>query len=173
MKAQTAEEAKSLSKTESCDRKPVIHLQMPACRNLIYFAGNRNINQFQGVIRGHGVAKIRHTYTLVWSGVVVQSAEGMLRQITYKYMHASTVHCPVQSGVCVIIYGSALISPKDNSDINDNLKQVTAETRHVPIFSYLEETRILPSRHTFGHPSVRVMFICSQEQRNCFMLLQR
>ena len=42
--AQTAEKAKSLSKTESCDWMPVIDLQMPASRNL---AVNRNINQFQ------------------------------------------------------------------------------------------------------------------------------
>ena len=34
VEAQTAEEAKSLSKTESCDRKPVIDLQMPVSRNL-------------------------------------------------------------------------------------------------------------------------------------------
>ena len=47
----TAEEAKRLSKTESCDRKPVIDQQMPASRNL---AVNRNINQFQRLMRGHG-----------------------------------------------------------------------------------------------------------------------
>ena len=63
VEALTAEEAKSLSKTESCDRKPVIDLQMPASRNL---AVNRNINQFQRLMRGHGAAKMRHTYTLVW-----------------------------------------------------------------------------------------------------------
>ena len=32
VEAQTAEEAKSLSKAESCDRKPVIDMQMPASR---------------------------------------------------------------------------------------------------------------------------------------------
>ena len=63
VEAQPAEEAKSLSKTESCDRKPVINQQMPASRNL---AVKRNINQFQRLMRGHGAAKMRHTYTLVW-----------------------------------------------------------------------------------------------------------
>ena len=63
VEAQTAEEAKSLSKAESCDRKPVIDLQMPACLNL---AVNRNINQFERLMRGHGAAKMRHPYTLVW-----------------------------------------------------------------------------------------------------------
>ena len=62
VEAQTAEDTKGLSKTESFDRKPVIDLQMPASRNL---AVNRNINQFQQLIRGHGAANIRHTYTLV------------------------------------------------------------------------------------------------------------
>ena len=57
VEVQTVEEAKSLSK---CDRKPVIDLQM---RNL---AVNRNINQFQRLMRGHDAAKMRHTYTLVW-----------------------------------------------------------------------------------------------------------
>ena len=84
--AQTAEEAKSLSKAELCGRKPVIDLQMPASRNL---AINRNINQCQCLMRGHGAANMRHTYTLVWR----LFAEGMLRQITSKY---STVHCSVQ-----------------------------------------------------------------------------
>ena len=64
MEAQIAEVAKSLSKTESCDRKPVIDLQMPASGNLA--AINRNINQLQRLMRGHGAAKMRHTYTLVW-----------------------------------------------------------------------------------------------------------
>ena len=45
VEARTAEETKSLSKTESCDRKPVIDLQMPASRNLAVNI-NRNINQF-------------------------------------------------------------------------------------------------------------------------------
>ena len=63
VEAQIAEVAKSLSKTESCDRKPVIDLQMPASGNL---AVNRNINQLQRLMRGHGAAKMRHTYTLVW-----------------------------------------------------------------------------------------------------------
>ena len=38
VEAHTAEEAKSLSRTESCDRKPAIDLKMPASRNLIYSA---------------------------------------------------------------------------------------------------------------------------------------
>ena len=63
MEAQTAEEAKRLSKTESCDQKPVIDVQMPASWNLVV---NRNINQFQRLMRGHGAAEMRHTYTLVW-----------------------------------------------------------------------------------------------------------
>ena len=63
MEAQTAEEAKRLSKAELCGQKPVIDLQMPASRNL---AVNRNINQFQRLMRGHSAAKLRHTYTLVW-----------------------------------------------------------------------------------------------------------
>ena len=63
VEAQTAEEAKRLSKSESCDQKPVIDLQMPASWNLVV---NRNINQFQRLMRGHGAAEMRHTYTLVW-----------------------------------------------------------------------------------------------------------
>ena len=54
VEAQTAEEGKIMSKTESCDQKPIRDLQM------------RNINQLQRLIRGHGAAKMRHTYTLVW-----------------------------------------------------------------------------------------------------------
>ena len=50
VEAQTAEEAKSLSKTKSCDRKPVKYLQMPASRNLAVYT---NINQFQRLMRGH------------------------------------------------------------------------------------------------------------------------
>ena len=42
-----------------CDRKPVIDLQMPASRN------NRISTSFQRLMRGHGAAKTRHTYTLV------------------------------------------------------------------------------------------------------------
>ena len=63
VEAQTPEEAKRLSKTESCDRKLVIDLQMPVSRNL---AVNMNINQFRRLMRGHDAAKMRHTYTLVW-----------------------------------------------------------------------------------------------------------
>ena len=37
VEAQTAEAAKILSRTESCDRRPVINLQMPTSRNHIYF----------------------------------------------------------------------------------------------------------------------------------------
>ena len=55
VEVQTAEEAKILSKTESCGRKPVIDLQMPASRNLKV---NRNINQFQRLMRGHSAAKL-------------------------------------------------------------------------------------------------------------------
>ena len=40
VEAHTAEEAKSLSNPDSCDRKPVIDLQMPE------LAVNRNINHF-------------------------------------------------------------------------------------------------------------------------------
>ena len=50
VEAQTAEEAKSLSNSESCDRKPVIDLQS------LNLAVNRNINQFQRLMRGHGAA---------------------------------------------------------------------------------------------------------------------
>ena len=59
VEAQAAEEAKSLSNTESRDRKPVIDLQMPASLQLTTM-------QFQRLMRGHGAAKMRHTYTLVW-----------------------------------------------------------------------------------------------------------
>ena len=45
-------------------RKSVIDLQMPASRNL---AVNRNMNEFQRLMSGHGAAKTRHIYTL--SGV--------------------------------------------------------------------------------------------------------
>ena len=62
VEAQTAEDAK-VCPSESCDRKPVIDLQMPASLNL---AVNRNINQFQLLMRGHGAPKMRHTSTLVW-----------------------------------------------------------------------------------------------------------
>ena len=96
VEAQTAEEAKILSKTESCDRKPVIDL---AVRNL---AVNRNINQFQRLMRGHGAAEMRHTYTLVWrsTATFICTFICMLRQITYTctstHIYTSTVHCPVQ-----------------------------------------------------------------------------
>ena len=76
MEAETAEEAKHLSKTESCDQRPVINLQMPASRNLIYFAVNRNINQCERLMRGLGAAKIRTLTRAVQPSVF---AEGMLR----------------------------------------------------------------------------------------------
>ena len=70
------------AKTESCDRKPVIDLQMPASR---YLADTRNINQFQRLMSGHGAAKMRHTYTPVWRSTA-----------TPDYLHyniyTSTVH---------------------------------------------------------------------------------
>ena len=74
VEAQTAEEAKILSKTAR---------NRSSSRNLIYFAVNRNINQF---LRGHGAAKTRHTYTQVWCSTATFSCGG----------YASTVHCPVQ-----------------------------------------------------------------------------
>ena len=73
VEAQTAEKAKDCP-SKSCDRKPVIDLQMPASLNL---AVNRNINQFQRLMRGHGAAKMRHTYTLVWRSTVY------LRRVCY------------------------------------------------------------------------------------------
>ena len=92
VEARTAEEAKSLSKTESCDRKPVIHvdLQMPASRNL---AVNRNINQFQRLMGGHGAAKMRHTYTLVWRSTATFIRGGYATpdylQVQYLYEYSS------------------------------------------------------------------------------------
>ena len=59
VETQTAEEAKSLSKTESCDRNPVIDLQLPASLNL---AVSRNINQFQRLMRGHAWCSKNETY---------------------------------------------------------------------------------------------------------------
>ena len=94
VEAKTAEEAKSLSKTESCDRKPVIDLQMPAS-NLVV---NRNINQFQRLMRGHGAAKMRHTYRPVWRN----TATFILLRVCYArllistHIYTSTVRCPVQ-----------------------------------------------------------------------------
>ena len=61
MEGQIAEEAKSLSR-----------VTVPEARNRSAdtsqpdLAVNRNINQFQRLMRGHGTAKMRHTYTLVW-----------------------------------------------------------------------------------------------------------
>ena len=92
MEAQTAEEAKRLSKAELCVQKPVIDLQMPASRNL---AVNRNINQFQRLMRGHSAAKMRHTYTLFWRS----TATFILRRVCYVRLLPSTVltvHCSVQ-----------------------------------------------------------------------------
>ena len=75
VEAQSSEEAK-VCPSESCDRKPVIDPQMPASRNPVIdlqmpasvnLAVNRNINQFQRLMRGHAAEKMRHTYTLVWS----------------------------------------------------------------------------------------------------------
>ena len=65
VEAQTAEEAKRLSKTESCDRNR--YLQMPASRILTV---NRNMNQFQRLMRGHSAANMRHTYMLVWRSIL-------------------------------------------------------------------------------------------------------
>ena len=71
VEAQIAEKAK-VCPSESCDRKSVIDRQMPASRNPVIdlqmpaslnLAVNRNINQFQHLMRGHGAAKMRHTYT--------------------------------------------------------------------------------------------------------------
>ena len=59
VETQTAEEAKSLSKTESCDRNPVIDLQLPASLNL---AVSKNINQFQRLMRGHAWCSKNETY---------------------------------------------------------------------------------------------------------------
>ena len=89
VEAQSAEEARSLSKTEPCDRKPVIDLQMPANRNL---AVNR-INQFQRLMRGHGAAKMRHTYTLVWRSTATficgEYATPDCLQVQYLYEYSS------------------------------------------------------------------------------------
>ena len=96
VEVQTAEEAKSLSKTESCDWKPVIDLQLPASRNL---AVNRNINQFQRLMSGHAwCSNTRHTYTPVWrSTATFILRRYAISQITYKYnIYTSTVRCPVQ-----------------------------------------------------------------------------
>ena len=75
VEAQTTEEAKSLSKTESCDRKPVIDLQMPASRNLAV-----------------GSAKMRHTYTLVWRS----TATFISRRVCYARLLTSTIFIRVQ-----------------------------------------------------------------------------
>ena len=79
VEAQNAEEAK-VCPSESCDRKPVIGLQMPASLNL---AVNRNINQFQRLMSGRGAAKMRHTYTLVWRS----TATFILRRVCYTYSY--------------------------------------------------------------------------------------
>ena len=88
--AQTAEKAKSLSKSKSCDRKHVIDLQMPVSRNI---AVNRNINQFQRLMSGHGAAKMRHTYTLVWRSTATFICRGYAMpdylQVQYSYEYSS------------------------------------------------------------------------------------
>ena len=90
VEAQSAEEARSLFKTESCDRKPIIDLQMPANRIL---AVNRNIDQFQRLMRGHGAAKMRHTYTLVWRSTATFICRGYATpdylQVQYLYEYSS------------------------------------------------------------------------------------
>ena len=86
VEAQTAEEAKSLSKSESCD---LIDLQMPASQNLVC----RNINQFQRLMRGHDAAKMRHTYTLVWHSTATFICGGYATpdylQVQYLYEYSS------------------------------------------------------------------------------------
>ena len=73
MEAQTAEETVYPRLSRVIDREPVIDLQMPASRNL---AVNRKINV---CMRGHGAAKMRHTYPLAKPRLFV---ERMLRQIS-------------------------------------------------------------------------------------------
>ncbi|KAL5483887.1 hypothetical protein EMCRGX_G020306 [Ephydatia muelleri] len=82
VEVQTAEEAKSLSKTESCDWKPVIDLQLPASRNL---AVNRNINQFQRLMSGHAwCSNTRHTYTPVWRSTATFILRSSLSRSGYR-----------------------------------------------------------------------------------------
>ena len=60
VEAQTAEEV-----CPRLSRVTIIDLQMPASRILAVNRYN-NIHRFQHLMRGHGVANMRHTYTLVW-----------------------------------------------------------------------------------------------------------
>ena len=97
VETQTAEEAKSLSKTESCDRNPVIDLQLPASLNL---AVSRNINQFQRLMRGHAWCS-KNTYTLVWRSTATFICGGYaIRHADYLQVHiflrVQLIHCPFQ-----------------------------------------------------------------------------
>ena len=84
VEAQTAEEAKSLSKTESCDRKPVIICRcQPTNRNL---AVNKNINQIERLMRDHGAAKMR----------LALHSHVYLRRVCYARLLTSTIFIRVQ-----------------------------------------------------------------------------
>ena len=58
-------------------------------------AVNRNINQFQRLMRDHGAAKMRHTYTLVWRSTATFICGGYATpdylQVQYLYEYSSFV----------------------------------------------------------------------------------
>ena len=115
-----------------------IRMQMPTSLNL---AVNRIINQFQRLIRGHGAAKMRHTYTLVWRS----TATFILRRVCYArlltstHIHTSTGHCPVQGtgtsrsepgfSVCWLIKDRLRRSYKATFDISANGYVMRTELR--------------------------------------------
>ena len=93
----------------------------------------QNINQFQHLMRDHGAAKMRHTYTLVWRSTATLSTF-ILRRVCYArlltstiFILTSTVRCPVQStgtsrsgpglNVCWLIKDRLRRSYKDDSDL--------------------------------------------------------
>ena len=50
----------------------------------------QNINQFQRLMRGHGAAKMGHTYTLVWHSTATLSTF-ILRRVCYARLLTSTI----------------------------------------------------------------------------------
>ena len=85
VEAQTAEEAKSLSKTESCDQARN-NLQMPTNQFNRNLAVNKNINQIERLMRDHGAAKMR----------LAQHSHVYLQRVCYARLLTSTIFIRVQ-----------------------------------------------------------------------------
>ena len=53
---------------------------------------NRNINQFQRLMRGQGAAKMRHTYTQVWRSTATVICVGGYATPDYLQVHIFIEH---------------------------------------------------------------------------------